>query len=75
MVAGSDFTIELEAMITRQLKSQRVGYLLGAGSSYLDKIGYPLAFQLWDLIKNRICDTAMRDDIQSKLDSGANGQN
>jgi hypothetical protein len=36
MVAASDFTTELEAKVAQQLKSQRVGYLLGAGSSYLD---------------------------------------
>lgn len=73
MVAVSNFTTELEAKIAQQLKSQRIGYLLGAGSSYLDQTGYPLAFQLWDLIKDRISDTAKRDDIQVKLNGGANG--
>lgn len=73
MVAASDFTTELEAKVAQQLKSQRVGYLLGAGSSYLNGNGYPLAFQLWDLIKDSITDTGKRDDIQSKLDGGATG--
>jgi len=73
MVSGSDFTAELEAKVAQQLKSQRVGYLLGAGSSYLDGNGYPLAFQQWDLIKNSITDAAKRNDIQAKLDGGANG--
>lgn len=73
MSVESDFTVELEAKVTQQLKSQRVGYLLGAGSSYLNGAGYPLAFQLWDLIKDRIADAGMRADIQAKLDSGANG--
>ena len=73
MVTASDFTTELEAKVTQQLKSQRVGYLLGAGSSYLNGNGYPLAFQLWDLIKGSITDAAKRDDIQAKLDGGANG--
>jgi hypothetical protein len=73
MVAASDFTTELEAKVAQQLKSQRVGYLLGAGSSYLNGNGYPLAFQLWDLIKGSITDAAKRDDIQAKLDGGANG--
>ncbi len=45
MVAASDFTTELEAKVAQQLKSQRVGYLLGAGSSYLNGNGYPLAFR------------------------------
>ena len=73
MVAASDFTTELEAKVAQQLKSQRVGYLLGAGSSYLNGNGYPLAFELWDLIKGSITDAAKRDDIQAKLDGGANG--
>ena len=73
MVAASDFTTELEAKVAQQLKSQRVGYLLGAGSSYLNGNGYPLAFELWDLIKASITDPAKRDDIQAKLDGGAKG--
>lgn len=73
MVAAPDFMTELEAKVAQQLTSQRVGYLLGAGSSYLNGNGYPLAFQLWDLIKGSITDAGMRDDIQAKLDGGANG--
>ncbi len=73
MAAASDFTTELEAKVAQQLKSQRVGYLIGAGSSYLNGNGYPLALQLWDLIKGSITDSAKRDDIQAKLDGGANG--
>jgi len=72
MVAASDFTTELEAKVAQQLKSQRVGYLLGAGSSYLNGNGYPFAFELWDLIKGSITDAGKRDDIQAKLDGGAN---
>jgi len=73
MAAASDFTTELEAKVAQQLKSQRVGYLLGAGSSYLNGNGYPLAFELWDRIKGSIADAGKRDDIQAKLDGGANG--
>jgi hypothetical protein len=73
MSTASDFTAEIEAKIAQQLKGQRVGYLLGAGSSYLNNGGYPLAFQLWDKIKDSISDAAMRKDIQDKLDGGANG--
>jgi hypothetical protein len=72
MVVASDFLQELEAKVIQQLHSQRVGYLLGAGSSYLNGNGYPLAFQLWDLIKNSI-DASARAAIQAKLDAGANG--
>ncbi len=73
MTVTSDFTTELEAKVAQQLRSQRVGYLLGAGSSYLNGNGYPLSFQLWDLIKGSIPDAAKRSDIQAKLDDGANG--
>lgn len=69
----SDFTSSLEAKVAEQLKAQRVGYLLGAGSSYLDNAGYPLAFELWDLIKDRITDGQKRNEIQAKLDSEAVG--
>ncbi|MBN2565970.1 MAG: SIR2 family protein [Candidatus Eisenbacteria bacterium] len=73
MTTSSDFTAELASKVAQQLHSQRVGYLLGAGSSYLGGNGYPLAFELWDLIKSKITDTNKRDDIQAKLDSGATG--
>jgi len=73
MTAAPDFISSLEAKVAEQLKAQRVGYLLGAGSSYLDNTGYPLAFELWDLIKDRIADAQKRAEIQAKLDSGATG--
>ena len=72
-MTASEFKTELETKVSQQLKSQRVGYLLGAGSSHLNGNGYPLAFQLWDLIKGSITDTAKRDDIQAKINGGANG--
>lgn len=72
-IAASEFTTQLKAKVAQQLKAQRIGYLLGAGSSYLNGTGYPLAFQLWDLIKNSIKDVNKRNDIQRKLDEGANG--
>ncbi|RJO65127.1 MAG: hypothetical protein C4523_16695 [Myxococcales bacterium] len=73
MVETFNFTTEIETKVAQQLKSQRVGYLLGAGSSFLNGNGYPLAYQLWDLIKGSITDLAKRDDIQAKLDGGAHG--
>ncbi len=73
MSPGLDFMAMLEAKVSEQLGSQRIGYLLGAGSSHLNGSGYPLSFELWDLIKARIPDSDRRDDIQSKLDQGANG--
>lgn len=68
-----DFTAKVEAKVTEQLNAQRVGYLLGAGTSYLNNFGYPLATQLWDRIKDRITDPTKRGDIQVKLDGGAKG--
>lgn len=73
MTTASDFISSLETKVAEQLKAQRVGYLIGAGSSYLDNAGYPLAFELWDLIKDRIADVQMRNEIQTKLDGGAAG--
>ena len=73
MTEAPDFISSLEGKVAEQLKAQRVGYLLGAGSSYLDNSGYPLAFELWDLIKDRISDVQKRADIQAKLNGGATG--
>lgn len=64
-----EFKSELESKISEQLQSQRVAYLLGAGSSYLDGKGYPLSFELWDKIKDFISDTAKQNDIQTKIDA------
>jgi hypothetical protein len=69
MPALADFKTELETKVAEQLKSQRIGYLLGAGSSYLNGNGYPLAFELWDRIKDKITDAARRDEIEAKIDS------
>lgn len=68
----SDFHSELEHAVREQLRSQRVGYLLGAGSSYLGGNGYPLAAELWDCIAKSL-DEHARADIQKKLDGGATG--
>jgi len=57
--------------VAEQLEAQHVGYLLGAGSSYLDNAGYPLASQVWKQIKDRIEDSERRAEIQAKLDGGA----
>ena len=73
MIDTGDFTSRLVTKVRQQLRAKGVAYLLGAGSSYLDGAGYPLAFQLWDRIKDRIKDGDKRADIQSKLDGGASG--
>lgn len=69
MKATSDFRARLEAKVNEQLGAQRVGYLLGAGSSYLNGSGYPLAFDLWNRIKDGITDAERRAEIQSVLDT------
>jgi len=69
MAGTADFSTRLEAKVIEQLRAQRVGYLLGAGSSYLDGAGYPLAFDLWDQIKAGITDVDRRADIQAVLDT------
>lgn len=68
-----DFIARLEAKVAEQLRAQRLGYLLGAGSSHLNGTGYPLGSELWDRIKDRIADFSKRGEIQSKLDEGAKG--
>jgi len=73
MTVELEFIHALETKVREQLHAQRVGYLLGAGSSYLDGTGYPLALDLWDRIKDGIADPEKRDEIQAKLDKGANG--
>ena len=73
MTTEPDFFSALEAKVKEQLKAQRVGYLLGAGSSNLDNTGYPLSFELWNLIKDKINDIQKRAEIQAKLDAGATG--
>jgi hypothetical protein len=73
MNTTTEFLVELEKQVAQQLKSQRVGYLLGAGSSHLNGAGYPLAFEIWDKIKDRIPDPTRRSEIQAKLDGGAKG--
>lgn len=73
MSTAHDFTSALETKVKSQLQGQRVGYLLGAGSSYLNNTGYPLAGGLWDLIKGNVTDPQNRAAIQAKLDGGAQG--
>jgi hypothetical protein len=68
----ASFLEELEREVKQQLRSQRVGYLLGAGSSYLGGKGYPLTAALWERIANDIPERE-RAQIQAKLAEGADG--
>ncbi len=64
-----------ERFITKlgqQIHSQNVGFLLGAGSSYLDGQGYPLTAGLWDAVKPALS-PADRNEIQSQIDNGCLG--
>ncbi|MBU0608125.1 MAG: SIR2 family protein [Armatimonadetes bacterium] len=71
-MSTSSHLANLEATFRKQLRSRNVGFLLGAGASYLGGNGYPLASQLWDQIRDDL-DLADRNDIQAKLDHGAQG--
>lgn len=68
----NDILDRLDRKVKEQLQSVRVGFLLGAGSSYLDGAGYPLTPQLWPAIKEHVREPE-RTDIQAKLDEGADG--
>ena len=62
---ANTFLNRLEAKVSQQLGSQHVGYLLGAGASYLDGKGYPLAGELWNHIATNIR-SPERGEIQEK---------
>lgn len=72
MTSTLDFRIELECKVRKQLHLQRVGYLLGAGASWLDGKGYPLARVLWGRIRECV-ESTQQGAIQAQLDQGADG--
>lgn len=43
---------QLERRIRQHVRGNRVGFLLGAGSSFLNGAGYPLAGALWHEISS-----------------------
>lgn len=63
MIAFS-FEDRLLAKLKQQIKGRKVGFLLGAGASYLSGRGYPLAAELWLAIKHHMppADQAAIDD-------------
>lgn len=69
----SNFLTRLESKIREQLSAKRVGYLMGAGSSFLDGAGYPLSFNLWDQIKVFMTDKKIVSEIQELLDNSSYG--
>lgn len=72
MSHAASFLGHSEAKVKQQLRSQNVGYLLGAGASYLDGKGYPLAGELWKEIATKIR-SPEREKIQAALNGGAGG--
>ena len=46
------FEDRLRAKLREQIKGRKVGFLLGAGASFLNTRGYPLAAGLWPAIKD-----------------------
>lgn len=69
---ADNFLGKIERKIKEQTQSKNVGFLMGAGSSYLNGEGYPLAGQLWKKISNDV-PPQERLEIQEKIDSGATG--
>lgn len=67
-----DFISKLELKVREQINARNVGFLLGAGSSFLNGAGYPLAGDLWGRIADKVPEQ-QRTDIQTKLDGGAQG--
>jgi hypothetical protein len=63
-----DFLHELEKYVITQIGSQKVGYLLGAGSSLC--AGYPLSSGLWNEIKGHIDDDDSRTTIDDACGEG-----
>lgn len=62
-----DFISQIEKKVRQQLASQRVGFLLGAGSSFLGGDEYPLATGLWDVIRERIHAVEQSDNVSFPL--------
>lgn len=67
-LSGDNFTTQLEKKLREQLRGENIGFLLGAGASALDGQGYPLAVELWDMIKDQVR-SPFREEIQAKLDT------
>lgn len=61
---NTTFKNRLYEKVLEQIRGKKVGFLLGAGASYLDGSGYPLAAGLWSSIKNR-----MRVEDQRLIDA------
>lgn len=48
------FEGRLSDKLREQIKGRRAGFLLGAGASFLEGSGYPLALGLWPAIRNQM---------------------
>jgi hypothetical protein len=53
----ASYSERLLSKVRTQVKARRVGFLLGAGSSYLEGRGYPLASGLWPMIRDSLDST------------------
>ena len=65
----NSFRQDIESEIREQTNSKMVGFLMGAGSSYLDGQGYPLSDNLW----KKISDDVPEKERQEKIEDGATG--
>jgi hypothetical protein len=69
MNVSQDFLVRLESKVSEQLAARRVGYLLGAGSSFLRGTGYPLSTNLWQNIRGYVPEP-QRSEIEEKIVAG-----
>jgi len=54
MKKAATFEERLDIKLREQIKGKKVGFLLGAGASFLSGSGYPLANGLWTAIKTHV---------------------
>ena len=66
MIRPKTFEERLNLKVREQLKGKRTGFLLGAGASFLDGAGYPLAVELWPEIRAHMPE-ADRDLINAHI--------
>jgi len=56
----TDFKDRLKKKLVEQIRGRNSGFLLGAGASFLNGNGYPLAAGLWPAIRDRMQDSDKR---------------
>lgn len=70
MSQAQSFESRLRAKLREQICGRNVGYLLGAGASYLNGRGFPLAGGLWPAISDGM-QPGERGEIEHQFEEGA----